>query len=125
MRRSFRVRAFMGAAASFMIALTSLAGQSPFLGPNQTLDETIKRGEYLAYAGDCIACHTKHDGAPFAGGLPMVTPFGTLYSPNITPDIQNGIGNWSADDFTGCSTADVLAMGSSFILPCRFRRTRG
>jgi mono/diheme cytochrome c family protein len=45
----------------------------------------------------CIACHTKHDGELFAGGLPMPTPFGTLYSPNITPDAQWGIGKWSAD----------------------------
>jgi mono/diheme cytochrome c family protein len=70
-----------------------------FLGRQSSLEETIKRGEYLAHASDCIACHTKHDGAPFAGGLPMVTPFGTLYSPNITPDVRSGIGNWSADDF--------------------------
>lgn len=72
---------------------------SQFLGANQSLEQTIKRGEYLAYASDCVACHTKHDGAPFTGGLPMVTPFGTLYSPNITPDVQSGIGKWSADDF--------------------------
>jgi mono/diheme cytochrome c family protein len=81
-----------------------VAAQEPpthneFLGRNESLEETIKRGEYLAYAGDCVACHTKHDGAPFAGGLPIVTPFGTLYSPNITPDTQFGIGNWSANDF--------------------------
>jgi mono/diheme cytochrome c family protein len=73
--------------------------KSSFLGRNQSLEETIKRGEYLAHAGDCIACHTKHGGPAFAGGLPIVTPFGTLYSPNITPDTQWGIGNWSADDF--------------------------
>jgi mono/diheme cytochrome c family protein len=82
-----------------MMWVSAPAQQSQFLGPNQSLEETIRRGEYLAHAGDCIACHTKHDGAPFAGGLPMVTPFGTLYSPNITPDTRNGIGNWSADDF--------------------------
>jgi mono/diheme cytochrome c family protein len=77
-----------------------VAAQSQaFLGEDQPLEQTIKRGEYLAHAGDCIACHTQHDGQPFAGGLPMVTPFGTLYSPNITPDPQWGIGNWSADDF--------------------------
>ena len=70
-----------------------------FLGADQPLEQTIRRGEYLAHAGDCIACHTQHDGRPFAGGLPMVTPFGTLYSPNITPDPQWGIGNWSADNF--------------------------
>jgi mono/diheme cytochrome c family protein len=75
------------------------AQQGGFLSRNQSLEEATRRGEYLAHVGDCIACHTKHDGIPFAGGLPMVTPFGTLYSPNITPDTQYGIGNWSADDF--------------------------
>src|SRR5262249_41616124 len=45
--------------------------------------ELIKRGEYLAKAGDCIACHTKTGGIPFSGGLPIVTPFGIIYSPNI------------------------------------------
>lgn len=59
----------------------------------------VKRGEYLARAGDCIACHTVRGGKPFAGGLPMATPFGTLYTPNITPDDRDGIGKWSADDF--------------------------
>ncbi|MGV2291016.1 cytochrome c [Trinickia sp. YCB016] len=59
----------------------------------------IKRGEYLARAGDCIACHTVRGGKTFAGGLPMLTPFGTLYTPNITPDDQFGIGKWSSDDF--------------------------
>ncbi len=59
----------------------------------------IKKGEYLARAGDCIACHTAPEGEPFAGGLPMATPFGTLYTSNITPDPENGIGKWSADDF--------------------------
>jgi mono/diheme cytochrome c family protein len=59
----------------------------------------VQRGEYLAKAGDCIACHTKHDGQAFAGGLPIVTPFGTIYSPNITPDPDYGVGNWTADDF--------------------------
>jgi mono/diheme cytochrome c family protein len=59
----------------------------------------IKRGEYLARAGDCIACHTVRGGQQFAGGLPMATPFGTLYTPNITPDDQQGIGKWSSDDF--------------------------
>ncbi|WP_296658476.1 cytochrome c [Paraburkholderia sp.] len=59
----------------------------------------IKRGEYLARAGDCFACHTVRGGKLFAGGLAMATPFGTLYTPNITPDDQYGIGKWSADDF--------------------------
>lgn len=61
--------------------------------------ELIKRGEYLARAGDCIACHTVRGGMTFAGGLPMLTPFGTMFTPNITPDDQYGIGKWTADDF--------------------------
>ena len=59
----------------------------------------MSKGEYLARAGDCIACHTNPGGKLFAGSRPMPTPFGTLYSSNITPDPQHGIGKWSADDF--------------------------
>lgn len=68
------------------------------LGKDPTI---IKRGEYLAKAGDCIACHTNSPkkGTPFAGGLPMHTPFGTIYSPNITPDKETGIGNWTEAQF--------------------------
>jgi mono/diheme cytochrome c family protein len=61
----------------------------------------VTRGEYLARAGDCIACHTNPGGALFAGGLAMATPFGTIYSSNITPDPKTGIGSWTADDFYG------------------------
>jgi mono/diheme cytochrome c family protein len=61
----------------------------------------IAQGEYLARAGDCIACHTNPGGALFAGGLAMPTPFGTIYSSNITPDPETGIGGWNADDFYG------------------------
>jgi mono/diheme cytochrome c family protein len=56
-------------------------------------------GEYLALAGDCISCHTAPGGKPYAGGLKMKTPFGFLLSPNITPDMETGIGSWSKDDF--------------------------
>jgi mono/diheme cytochrome c family protein len=56
-------------------------------------------GEYLVRAGNCFSCHTVRDGKPYAGGRPIVTPYGTLYSSNITPDPDTGIGRWSADDF--------------------------
>jgi len=60
----------------------------------------IKRGEYLAKVGDCLACHTQDSGGtPFAGGLAIKTPFGTIYTPNITPDKQTGIGHWTDKDF--------------------------
>jgi mono/diheme cytochrome c family protein len=61
----------------------------------------VAKGEYLARAGDCIACHTNPGGALFAGGRPMPTPFGTLYTSNITPDRETGIGTWSAEQFYG------------------------
>ena len=65
----------------------------------ETPSGTIAKGEYLARAGDCIACHTAPGGKPFAGGLAMATPFGTLYTSNITPDPETGIGKWTADQF--------------------------
>ena len=57
------------------------------------------RGAYLVAAGDCVACHSAIGGALFAGGRAIDTPFGTVYSSNITPDIASGIGAWSRDDF--------------------------
>lgn len=59
----------------------------------------IARGAYLAKVGDCIACHTAPAGKPYAGGLPMKTPVGTIYSTNISPDPLTGIGAWSAQEF--------------------------
>lgn len=60
----------------------------------------IKQGEYLAVAGDCMACHSTVKGKPFAGGLPLKVPMlGTIYSSNITPDAQTGIGTWTLEDF--------------------------
>ncbi|TAM01351.1 MAG: c-type cytochrome [Paraburkholderia sp.] len=61
--------------------------------------ELIAHGEYLARAGDCIACHTVPGQKLFGGGRAMETPFGTLYTPNISSDKTNGIGAWSANDF--------------------------
>src|SRR3979411_395667 len=55
-------------------------------------------GGYLAAAGDCQSSHTMRGGKPYAGGRPIQTPFGTLYTPNITPDAETGIGKWSPDD---------------------------
>lgn len=61
----------------------------------------IKRGEYLVHAGGCITCHTDEDrhGPYLAGGRALKAPFGTFYTPNITPDLETGIGRWSDDDF--------------------------
>jgi mono/diheme cytochrome c family protein len=59
----------------------------------------VAHGEYLARAGDCMACHTGRGGEIYAGGVPIPTPFGTFFVPNITPDTETGIGTWTADDF--------------------------
>jgi hypothetical protein len=59
----------------------------------------LARGEYLTRAADCAACHSVPNGKPFAGGLPFKLPFGTIYSTNITPDRESGIGSWSASLF--------------------------
>ena len=73
--------------------------------------ELIARGQYLAEAGDCVACHTARDGTPMAGGRPMQTPFGVLYSTNITPDAQTGIGGYSFGAFDRAMRAGVTADG--------------
>jgi mono/diheme cytochrome c family protein len=67
-------------------------------------DDQVKRGEYLARAADCMACHTAPGGAPFAGGLPIVSPFGTIYGTNITPSKEHGIGLYNDDEFFAALT---------------------
>jgi mono/diheme cytochrome c family protein len=59
----------------------------------------VRRGQYLVAAGDCISCHLREGGEPFAGGLGLNTPFGVIYTSNITPDRDTGIGAWSSDQF--------------------------
>jgi alcohol dehydrogenase (quinone), cytochrome c subunit len=75
---------------------------------DQTL---IKKGEYLARAGDCFACHSVTNGKPFAGGLGMETPIGKIYSSNITPDKKAGIGDWSFEDFDKLMRTGVTKAG--------------
>jgi mono/diheme cytochrome c family protein len=59
----------------------------------------VERGRVLVNYGDCTACHTRPDGPAFAGNLPIKTPFGTIYTSNITPDAETGIGTWSREAF--------------------------
>ena len=82
--------------ASVSGALALLASSTLALGAE---DDLVARGKYLATVGDCVACHTAPGGKPFAGGLGMKTPFGTIFTPNITPDKATGVGAWSDDDF--------------------------
>lgn len=61
--------------------------------------QLVEQGRYVAISGDCVACHSAPGGQPFAGGLPLASPIGAIYSSNITPDANTGIGKYSLDDF--------------------------
>lgn len=83
-------------------------------GATQAADDAqrIQHGEYLARAGDCAACHTAPGGVPFAGGLKMTTPIGAIYSTNITPDKQTGIGEYSQQEFSDALRKGVARDGT-------------
>lgn len=74
--------------------------------------ELIARGEYLAIAGDCGACHTEANRPAFSGGHPIASPLGTLYSTNITPSLQAGIGGYSQTQFADAVRLGIRADGS-------------
>ena len=76
----------------------------------------IERGRYLTAAADCKACHTADGGQAFAGGRAVPTPFGTIYAPNITPDKDTGIGNWTEEQFWK-SMHDGIAADGSHLYP--------
>ncbi|AZC47676.1 MULTISPECIES: c-type cytochrome [Pseudomonas] len=97
---------------TLVIATLALLGSASLSAAETDQQALIKQGEYLARAGDCVACHTAKDGKPFAGGLPMETPIGTIYSTNITPD-KTGIGEYSFDDFDKAVRHGVAKSGSS------------
>ena len=80
--------------------------------PGQTA-AVIKRGEYLATAADCGACHTAPGGRPFAGGLPIPTPLGTIYSTNITPSVDFGIGRYTEEEFSRAIRRGVRRDGAN------------
>lgn len=84
-------------------------------GPASAEDALIERGEYLVTAGGCVTCHTADDdAAPFAGGLALESRFGTFYSPNITPDPETGIGDWSDEDFVQSLWQGVAPNGDHY-----------
>ncbi len=78
--------------------------------------DLVARGAVLAGAGYCATCHTAKGGQPFAGGYPMNTSFGVIYSTNITPDVKTGIGTWSEDAFRR-AMHDGVARDGSHLFP--------
>jgi mono/diheme cytochrome c family protein len=90
----------LGFAGGRPVALSEYHGPSPVGVPAELRSaDLVTRGKYLAQAADCEVCHTTEGGQPFAGGRAFQTPFGVLYSPNITADRATGIGTWSDADF--------------------------
>ena len=82
------------------VALADYHDKDPTGVPDELKSASlVERGEYLTRAADCAACHTAKGGEPFAGGRAFVLPFGTLYSTNITPDVETGIGGYTDADF--------------------------
>ena len=80
-------------------------------GTEKASSQQLERGAYLAKVGNCAACHTARGGAAFAGGLALHTPFGAVYTSNITPDTSAGIGLWSADAFYRAMHEGISADG--------------
>jgi mono/diheme cytochrome c family protein len=80
--------------------------------PPDTHPPLVEQGRYLAIAGDCVSCHTRTNGAPFSGGRPLNTPFGVIYSANITPDPKTGIGAWSEQQFERALREGIAADGT-------------
>jgi mono/diheme cytochrome c family protein len=105
------VRSILAIILASVFLCTALAG-----GPTraQSSPELIARGKALTIAGDCSGCHTADPAKPFAGGKRIETPFGGIYSPNLTPDRDTGIGAWSDDDFRRALHEGVTPDGSLY-----------
>ena len=77
-------------------------------------ENSLERGEYLVRAGGCFSCHTVPGGQPLAGGRALKTPFGTFYSPNITPDLATGIGRWTDAQFLQALRQGIRPDGANY-----------
>jgi mono/diheme cytochrome c family protein len=98
-----------------MRAATAMLISSALIAPAMAqVPGAVSRGEYLVRAGGCFSCHTAPGGVPLAGGRALVTPFGTFYSPNITPDRETGIGAWTDADFVRALRKGLRPDGSNY-----------
>lgn len=75
------------------------SSEDPAIAKQLNNADEIARGRYLATVGDCISCHTSQGGVAYAGGRMLATPFGNIPSPNLTPDVETGLGRWNFHDF--------------------------
>jgi mono/diheme cytochrome c family protein len=105
--------AALAALCALAAPLALIVPRAPAATSDQQSFEQIERGRYLATLADCTACHTRKEGGkPFAGGRPIETPFGIIVSPNITPDRETGIGNWTDEQFDNALRHGVRADGA-------------
>ena len=101
------MRLWLSLAVSALLGTALFAQADPVTQPGKH----IKQGAYLSQLGDCAACHTAPGGKPMAGGLPLKTPLGTIYSTNITPDKKTGIGHYSFEQFDRAMRQGIAADG--------------
>jgi mono/diheme cytochrome c family protein len=104
------------ASASYVFYDVSMHAEDKGVPAGPATAALVARGEYLTRAADCGACHSTPNGKPFSGGLPFKLPFGTIYSTNITPDLETGIGSWSDDDFVRALHRGI-APGGHYLYP--------
>jgi mono/diheme cytochrome c family protein len=100
-----------GAVAAFAVAWRPVIAAIDPPAPQSFDTALVKRGRELAAIGNCSTCHTTRGGKDFAGGLPVPTPFGTIYSSNITPDAETGIGRWPEAAFRRAMRSGVARDG--------------
>jgi mono/diheme cytochrome c family protein len=101
-RRAGAASMVLALMAASWVAWMNLRGEAPLVAGVPAMpasSEVLRRGAYLARAGNCMGCHTTAGGAEFAGGRGVETPFGVVVAPNITPDAKTGIGHWTAGEF--------------------------
>jgi mono/diheme cytochrome c family protein len=122
-RAPHRAKTFLWTTAGFILAVAIGTGIGyfrrqapeplpPISGAPQA--DILARGQYLARAADCVACHTSEFGKPFSGGRAFRTPFGTLYSTNITSDKEHGIGAWDDDAFVSAVREGIGSQGNLY-----------
>lgn len=121
-KKNGKRNAWLGWTGGVLTAITgALLVASPWRGaipPVRTVDtsifssQAIERGRLVAAAADCMVCHTTDNGKTNAGGLGLDTPFGIIYSTNITPDVETGIGSWSYKAFERAMREGIHQDGS-------------
>jgi mono/diheme cytochrome c family protein len=104
-----------GFAAGTQVELAAYHGPSPVGTPAELANaDAATKGAYIVHMADCAACHTAKGGVPFAGGRAFVLPFGTIYTPNLTPDPDTGIGKWTDADFLNAVHRGIAPDGSRY-----------